>query len=167
MAIPEYCDQRAKKYFTSCFVGKTHGDNGSSNRMSWSSTSGAKPTATHKLNSDAHYCAYCGNKAFPIQDNIERHGDYTTTGWCCICKDAMDEVEWQAEYIALLGRQNKERYDMMQKAPKPTVEARQKVIRLRFDKIEDDIARDFFSESALKALSITLGHPKDHFKKEH
>ena len=89
MAIPEYCDPRARRHFSSGFVGKTHGENGTGYKTSWDSMSEASPTAVHILDSDRCYCAYCGQRAFPIQRE-----DYSVYGFCCVCKDAMDEVEW-------------------------------------------------------------------------
>lgn len=164
MAIPDYCDDRAKKHFTCYFVGSKHGDNGTSRTTSWSSTSGAVPTAIHTVNDRDHYCVYCGNKALPIQANIERHGDYRTTGYCCICKDACDEVEWQEKYAALLEKQEEERELLRNGCPKPSKEVFMKIVKKRTDQLCHDIGRDWFADSALKSLDIIKAHPLDNIK---
>ncbi len=84
--------------------------------------------------------------------------------FCCVCKDAMDEVEWRREYELLLEAQHTAREEMKRKAPKPTKEALQSVIKRRFRQLESDVERDFFSEHALKQLNITRGQPDDYIK---
>ena len=52
---------------------------------------------THSMVIDTtRYCAYCGEKMFPIQHAI-KNGNYDVTGWCCICQGARDEIEYEVK----------------------------------------------------------------------
>lgn len=164
MAIPDYCDDRAKKHFIRGFVGKKHGEDGTDYSTSWSSTSGAKPSTYHIVDGNSFYCVYCGRTMFPIQDDIMKHGDYRTTGYRCVCKDACDEVEWREKYNELLEKQEEERHLLRKSCPIPSSEVFMTVVRKRVDKLYKDIEQDWFTGSALKSLDIIKSHPLDHNK---
>lgn len=85
-----HVDPRAYKSFR--FDGR--GKNGA--EYSWDGTSEeAKETLTLTLEEISGYpiCAYCCRQALPIQKNLRRYDDYRTTGYGCVCKKAMDEVD--------------------------------------------------------------------------
>lgn len=156
MAIPDYADERAHKYFYRGFVGSGHGENGTGYRLSWSSTSDAKPTSVHRVDSNHSYCVFCGNRAFPIQNE-----HYAVTGYSCICKDAMDELEWQFEYQILLNEQYQAREALKKKAPVPKKEALLSVVSRKVEEINRYIERDFHVTHELKRLGIDTIHPFD------
>lgn len=49
-----------------------------------------------------HYCPYCGEKMYPIQDKKT----LDVIGHCCICQGARDEIEYEAK-----RKQIKEKHD--------------------------------------------------------
>jgi len=162
MAIPDYADERAHKHFSRGFVGEKHGENGTGYRVSWSSTSGAHPTSVHQIDNTRCYCVFCGNRAFPIQTD-----DFGITGHACVCKDAMDELEWRGEYQSLLNEQCRAREALKKKVPIPKKEALLSVITRKFDSVKHYIDRDFSVTNETRALGITTGHPFDHTKEFH
>lgn len=123
MAIPDYADPRSHQFFSNYYVGSSHGDNGASHRWDWdSSADGAEPTLV--LPNDK--CAYCGNRALPIQAGLRRgrvgyhdDRDYSVTGYTCCCKGAMDEVEHRAKVRELEDRHSQEMAALAKQAPKP------------------------------------------------
>ena len=86
----EHVDERAKGFFSWSY--------GRGNTRGWDSTKeGLRPTATIGSGDGFRACAYCGRQALPIQekrwDNFEERYEYVKKGHCCVCKDAMDELE--------------------------------------------------------------------------
>lgn len=86
----EHVDERAYKFFSYQYGrdGHQHG---------WNSLAvGLSPTSIISAG-NLIVCAYCGRRALPIQQRITSQGwspeeDYANKGYCCVCKDAMDEV---------------------------------------------------------------------------
>ncbi|MCY1283756.1 hypothetical protein D9M68_19850 [compost metagenome] len=156
MAIPDYCDDRAKKHFHRNFVGEKHGEDGTKYSVSWSSTSDARPTTVHHIDKNHCYCAFCGNRAFPIQNDA-----YMVTGHSCVCKDAMDELEWRDEYNLLLNDQAIARQQLKKKAPLPKKEALLSVVERKFNATRETLDRGFSILQETNALGIIVGHPFD------
>lgn len=150
MAIPDYADLRAHKFFERYFVGETNGENNSCYKTGWDSTSGAKPTQYVTYN-DGHSraCSYCGNRPFPIQSNI---GD-DISGYSCVCKAAMDEVEWQAKLHELELRHAKERHELCKTAPQPDPKVLVNIVTKVAKGITDDLSKGWGS-TRLKALGV-------------
>ncbi len=157
MAIPDYADERAHKFFTQRFVGTRHGENGSSLSIDWdSSAEGLEPTAIYPNGR----CVYCGNHAHPIQAGLRhpRHsygepGDrgYEVTGYACCCKGAMDEREHKARVEELKQRHEDELAALVKQAPVP----------------DPDVFKAFAEGLAKKAAEDavrSLGHSKDPVK---
>lgn len=156
MAIPDYADPRAHKHFSEGFVGTSHGDPGRNGyKTSWDAVSEAKPTSTMGTVATRRYCIYCGQRAFPIQHAVgsEPHG------YACVCKDAMDEVDWKAELTALLNEQAKAREAIMKRAPKRNMEVIAQFTQKLWNGMEDDIRKDHLSEHAYKRMGITFEDP--------
>ena len=51
-----------------------------------------------------NYCPYCGNKMYPIQDDVT----FTVTGYCCICEGARNEIEYENKKQILEEKHKKE-----------------------------------------------------------
>lgn len=101
-ADEEHVDERAKEFFS-----WQYGRNGS--HKGWDSTKeGLRPTATLGGNNSWRACAYCGRQALPIQMKrwvmMEDKYEYINKGHCCVCKDAMDELEMM-EQVDIINRQ--------------------------------------------------------------
>lgn len=136
MAIPDYADERSYDRFSRGFVGSSHGDNGSSYRTSWNSQCDAEPTKM--INTyNRPVCAYCGNVGLPLQPNIERFRDYDVTGYTCVCKDAMDEVEWRNEMTALQNKHHKELQALKCREPKTNPDVIKRIITRLTSKLEE------------------------------
>ena len=60
-----------------------------------------------------HYCAYCGEEMFPIQGYLaQRINNYATTGYCCICQGARDELEYKTKQEELAQKHKQEEQDL-------------------------------------------------------
>lgn len=84
----EHVDERAYGFFSSFCVGDGW-------VYEWNPTKpGLLPTKMLKDGDgyDSPVCAYCGRLGLPIQDP-----NYNFKGHCCVCKDAMDELEIKGE----------------------------------------------------------------------
>jgi hypothetical protein len=97
--IMENIDERAKKFFRYSYIGKnTAGANSEGCRYNWNSThEDLTPTRIYSVGGSL-YCAYCNQKAYPIQAGLTNNyhpttSNYQPTGYTCVCKKAMDEVE--------------------------------------------------------------------------
>lgn len=136
MAIPDYADERSYDRFSRGFVGSSHGENGSSYRTSWNSQCNAEPTKM--INS--HFrpvCAYCGNVGFPLQPNIDRYFDYGVVGYTCVCKGAMDEVQWREELVAMENKHYEELQALKRLEPKTSPDVIKNVITRLTSKLEE------------------------------
>lgn len=117
MAIPDYADERSYDCFTRGFVGSSHGDDGSSYRTYWNSECDASPTKM--VNTYGRpVCAYCGNEGLPLQPNISGWKDYEVTGYTCVCKGAMDEVDWRSEVTEVENKHYEEMSALRRREPK-------------------------------------------------
>lgn len=155
--IPEYTDDRARRLFERVYVGTRHGD-ATGHSWSWDSMNGSlKPTLTHVVEGSRAFCAYCGNRAYPIQERI----GYQVTGFTCVCKGAMDEIEWMAVRQQMLDRHHDELVEMESAAPKADPQVLVRVVEFQAKALIKDIERGFGS-SRLKGLGImpNVGTPK-------
>lgn len=56
-----------------------------------------------------HFCAYCCNKAYPIQAGLRNNMEvYKVTGYCCICEAAEKEIEYRREHEKMIKRHQQE-----------------------------------------------------------
>lgn len=158
MSIPKYADKRAHKFFHRGFVGGTHGDDGTSYRMSWGSTDdGLVPTSV--VMSETHgrhhpFCGYCGNRALPIQNSR-----YDVTGHTCVCKGAMDEVEWIALHKQMKSRHEDEMAELEDARPKVDPKVVARVAKSALDANVKDIERSFFAGHAMKRMGVSVQRP--------
>lgn len=150
MAIPEYADPGSHKHFCTGYVGTGHGDNGSGHLTSWDSCSGAVPTRAHALSHSRLYCVYCGNRAFPIQSEIGGK----PSGYCCVCTDAMDEVQWRREHDAILEKHALELEAHSRQRPKSNKDVVRKLVQRIHNQQMDDLEKGHLSERQLKDLGI-------------
>lgn len=87
----EHVDERAYPFFSYGYSGEYN--------YHWKSTSeGLRPTAVLEQCHNYPVCAYCGRQALPIQGERKNYSSMGSTsyydkGHCCVCKDAMDELE--------------------------------------------------------------------------
>lgn len=135
MAIPDYADERSYNYFSRGFVGSGHGDNGSSYRIDWNSQCDAEPTKMIKTY-NRPVCAYCGNHGLPLQPNIAYYGAYEVTGHTCVCKDAMDEVQWREELKELENKHYQEIQYLKQREPKSNPDVIKGIVKRLTSKLE-------------------------------
>lgn len=134
MAIPDYADERAKGRYRTGFVGKTHGDNGSSYRTDWDSQCDAEPTKMI-LTSGRPVCAYCGNRGLPLQPYIP-HNDYDVTGYTCVCKGTMDEEEWRHEITEVENKHYEEMSAIKRRAPQTNPEVIKNLVKGLTERME-------------------------------
>ena len=154
MAHPGNIDERAKKFFNYGFVGERHGDPGLNGyRYSWDSDAeGLRKTQVFQCSNGVAWCAYCGDKAYPIQDT-SRH-NWPVVGHTCVCKGAMDEYDWQRakeEMLARHAEEEAEHFKLRPVAPKPVLA---RIVKGIQTKLLADLERGFFVEHALKGLGI-------------
>lgn len=100
----EHVDERAYKFFSYMY-----GRNG--HHKGWDSTKeGLRPTATLGKGDRIRACAYCGRRALPIQKRQYSHrtgqDEYKSIGHCCVCKDAMDELDMVDQIEAITKQFN-------------------------------------------------------------
>lgn len=98
----DWADERAKHMITEGYVGPNHGNHGINNQILVrfdTSHNDTTPTQTVKIGY-YNYCVYCSRLALPIQGGLKnttretrRHANYDTTGYMCVCKGAMDEIQ--------------------------------------------------------------------------
>jgi hypothetical protein len=156
MAIPEYADPRSHKHFSKGFVGTSHGDGNTGYRTSWDAISEAKPTSTMGIHAHTRFCVFCGNRAFPIQSCVgaDPHG------YACVCKEAMDEIDWQEQFQQLLNEQAKARRLLIKEMPKRNPDVFEAYAKRVWDHNVEDIRKDFFANSVMARLGITVDEPK-------
>lgn len=95
----DYADDRAKDMVSQGYVGSGHGNYGGNKQYLISfdtSYPDARETQTIKI-SRHHYCSYCSRLALPIQSEIYTKNNYKVTGYTCVCKGAMDEIQMQKD----------------------------------------------------------------------
>lgn len=120
--------QDAKKFFNYTYVGPTAAKNSHGHVYHFNTThADLLPTATFKMG--GYFCAYCGESAYPIQANLRVHDDYDTTGYTCVCEDALADADHQRAVKELKKKHHEEMYQLNCNAPKAKPEARVK----RFD----------------------------------
>jgi len=100
----EHVDERAYKFFSYMYGREGH-------HYGWNSTKeGIRATATIGSGSGFRACAYCGRQALPIQQKKYNHrkdqDEYKSVGHCCVCKDAMDELDMM-DQIDIITKQFK------------------------------------------------------------
>lgn len=97
----EHVDERARSLFSWSY--------GCRGQAGWNSTKeGLRPTATLGAGDGLRACAYCGRQALPIQKREYSHltgqDEYKKIGHCCVCKDAMDELD-MVDQIDIITKQ--------------------------------------------------------------
>lgn len=135
----------------------------------YSSTSGAKPTKVLSIEGFYHkYCAYCGRKALPIQGELEKGRGFFTgyydIGHCCVCKDAMDEVEHNNKLIELKKRHEHELLKLEESRPKLNQEVVSKLVEKVFKERQEQLKKDLqdfekyphTSTSTLSKVGVTI-----------
>ncbi|BBK09175.1 hypothetical protein [Klebsiella phage 05F01] len=135
----------------------------------YNSTSGAKPTKVLSIEGFYHkYCAYCGRKALPIQGELEKGRGFFTgyydIGHCCVCKDAMDEVEHNNKLVELKKRHENELLELEESRPKLNQEVVSKLVEKVFKERQEQLKKDLqdfekyphMSTSTLSKVGVTL-----------
>lgn len=157
MAIPAHADPRSHKHFIRGYVGDKHGDPGERGyKTAWNALSEAKPTQTMGTHRETRFCVYCGHRAFPIQYKVGS----PISGYACVCKDAMDELEWREQYRAMMDRQAKERKDLEKLAPKRNMNVVAKFAENLCNSFVDDIRKDHLSQLGYERMGITFEDPQ-------
>lgn len=112
----EHVDERAYKFFSYGYSGKY--------KYHWKSTSeGLRPTAVLEHGHFYPVCAYCGRQALPIQGERKNHSymgstSYYDKGHCCVCKDAMDELECKDKATEIREKMNRLLVELNNAKPK-------------------------------------------------
>lgn len=92
-----------------------------------------------------NYCAYCGERAKPIQSRIRKFKDYTVTGYTCICEGAFQELEIDEKIKNIRDQCNKDcrALEKELESKKNTDELKQKIIsKIDLNKIDiNDLAK--------------------------
>lgn len=113
--IPEHADERAHKFYDRVYVGPNlHGADKHGYKMSWDSDHDDLKEVN--VLSEC-YCGWCGNRPMPIQSLLWK-GNYSVTGYTCVCKDAMDAVELQAQIEELEQLHTEQMEELRRKLPK-------------------------------------------------
>lgn len=154
----EHVDERAYKFFSYGYSGEY--------RYHWKSTSeGLRPTAV--LEHAHHYpvCAYCGRQALPIQGEKKNHSymgstSYYDKGHCCVCKDAMDEIECKDKEDEIRGKMNRLIADLRKVSPKVNPEVVKAMVEERaardLKELERNIKQSWGVYHQLDSLGIKL-----------
>jgi hypothetical protein len=163
MAIPAHADPRSHKHFSRGFVGSKHGEDGTGHRISWDSTSGAQSTSAIQTGRFNHTCIYCGHNMYPIQRDI----GMDVSGFACVCKDAMDELEWREQYTQLLAKQKQDRQLLAAAAPKANPEVMNKMARQAADQLFTSLTTgkpgSKSLDDALEKFDMRIGTPLSYF----
>lgn len=135
----------------------------------YNSTSGAKPTKVLSIEGFYHkYCAYCGRKALPIQGELEKGRGFFTgyydIGHCCVCKDAMDEIEHNNKLVELKKRHENELLELEESRPKLNQEVVSKLVEKVFKERQEQLKKDLqdfekyphTSKSTLSKVGVTI-----------
>lgn len=138
--IADYVDPRAHKFFRYrySYVGK--GNSGADeNGCDHFFNTGDKitPTKTVRIN-NLEVCAYCARRAKPLQKYLHIE-DYETTGYCCVCSDAMDEMDFQAQLKELEAAYNRAKADVYKRMPKTNM---LKLAALKIKSLQQKIDKD-------------------------
>lgn len=134
----EHVDERASKFFS-------WGWAGSEGRSSfWNSRAdNLVPTVTLSNKLNIPVCAYCGRQALPIQKRAS-HEEYYTTGYCCVCKDAMDELEVKAKIKEVIEKMERVVEDLEKSAPKVSKDVLKKLLEEKNKRSLDLLERDHY-----------------------
>lgn len=136
----EHVDERAYKFFTYCYSGEYH--------YQWKSTSeGLRPTAVLEQCHNYPVCAYCGRQALPIQGTRRNQSymgstSYYDKGHCCVCKDAMDELECRDKEDEIRGKMNALLSELHQAMPKVNPDVVEAMIKERAARDLKELNRD-------------------------
>lgn len=158
----EHVDKRSHKYFHHIY-----GRDGYV--WEYSSTSGAKPTKVVSVKGFYHkYCAYCGRQALPIQGECEKGRGffvgYYDIGHCCVCKGAMDEVEYEDQLNELKKKHEQELKELENLKPKMNQEVISSLVKKSFQEKHAQLEKDlqhcekygYMSESTLTMVGVTI-----------
>lgn len=158
--IPDYCDERARKFFRRGFDGSPEG-------IIYFDTDHELLRETKTLNGEI--CCYCGNRALAIQANLRSKNrlhipksDYDVTGWTCCCKSAMDEYDFQDQVKALEARHRAEFMELLDAAPTQNQEVIQKyverVLADNQERVVSDLIREGRSDGLKRIILEVTGH---------
>lgn len=154
-----HVDERAYKFFSYGYP-KYH----------WMSiTEGLRPTAVLVSKHTCPVCAYCGRQALPIQgEHRDSFGSpsYYDKGHCCVCKDAMDELECKDKEEEIRGKMNRLLADLRGISPRVNPEVAKAMVQARAERdlkeIEGNVKRSWGIQHRLKDYGINLvGNEED------
>ncbi|QEM41000.1 hypothetical protein TQVEPAJM_CDS0073 [Pseudomonas phage VB_PaN_phPA-Intesti] len=159
--FPAHCDERAERFFSRVFVGKSvRGADKYGYTYSWNSRhADLQPTSTLQQRG-AHSCSFCGRAALPIQNSGDRFAgyDYSVTGYTCICSGAMDELDWIVQAQRMKKRHQEEVEEMLLQRPVPPKDVRQELTKNRLMRLLSDVENSNLV-SAMRLLEITSNRP--------
>lgn len=160
----EHVDERAYKFFS-------YGYSGGYN-YHWNSTSrGLRPTAVLEHRHFYPVCAYCGRQALPIQGERKNESymgstSYYDKGHCCVCKDAMDELECADKEEEIRQKMNRLLGQLRQAMPKVNPDVVEAMIQERAARDLKELERNkkdgWGSTPQLESLGIKIRNaPED------
>lgn len=141
-----------KQYFTRGYVG-VRGIDG--RVYSWNSTNpNLVPTTNIDVDGYDYHCPYCGEKMFPIQGYLAQGiNNYTTTGHCCICQGARDELEYKCKLKELQAKHDSELYDLKNQYRDKLKYCAEKLIDIRISHIQQKFKNNSYSFSYFSTLN--------------
>lgn len=155
-----HVDERAHRFYS---WGGYSGGGG----RGWDSTAeGLRPTTTLGDNY-TKVCAYCGRLALPIQkrvwDNFKGCSDFVNKGHCCVCKDAMDELEMVDQMEEIKKKFNAALRDCQAAMPKTNPAIVDAFIDRKAEKLKKDLKfwndRGSIQAHALDKTGLKLSGP--------
>lgn len=144
--------EEVKHYFERHYVG-VRGIDG--RVYSWNSTNpNLVPTTDIDIDKYHYHCPYCGEEMFPIQGYLAQGiDDYRTTGYCCICQGARDELEYQRKRIELEQKHAKELRDLDDQYRDKLKYCTDKLVEMRLSKIKKNLADNHYTYSYFSTLN--------------
>lgn len=157
----DHVDERAYKFFSSMYGRDGH-------HYGWNSTKeGIRQTAVLS-DKTTHICAYCGRMALPIQgerwDNFKECRVYFDKGHCCVCKEAMDELEMMDQLKIIEDQFNNARNAVYQAMPKTNPELVNAFVDRKAEQLKKDLKfwndRGIISPHSLDKAGLELLGPR-------
>lgn len=139
----DHVDERAYPFFSTVY--------GKDGWVSdWNPTkTGLRPTKTVMIGDyGTPVCAYCGRVALPIQDR----STLNFKGHCCVCKDAMDEVEIKVEVKKMKEKFDRVIREAYSSLPEANEIVLQNVIEQKAKQEIDTLAMGFSKPSWMKII---------------
>lgn len=163
----DHVDERAYPWFSYMY-----GGNPAKHYYGWNSTkNGIRPTSTFDYDG-TEICAYCGRRALPIQSlrGSSLTGEYFTKGHCCVCKDAMDELECRDKEEEVRQKMRSLISDIRRVAPRPKTAVAIAIVKAKAEYQEKQLTeraeRGSIDAWDLKQVGLKINQPNGDFEND-